>query len=155
MTNDERLTVSRTIDASTKDIFDVLTLPSRHQDFDGSGMVRADEKSQRIQAVGDVFVMNMNAESMGGDYQMFNTVTAYAPNERVGWQPAQEHNKNDPDGWEWVYELNAVDANTTEVTLIYDWSKVEDPKLKSIFPAVSEAQLEESLNLLAAAVSGS
>ena len=156
MTHDQhRIQVRRTIDAPAKEIFDVLTLPARHREFDGSGMVRSDDRSQRIQGTGDVFVMNMHAEAMGGDYQMYNHVTAYAPNERVGWQPAQEKNKNDPAGWEWVYELDALDAGSTEVTLTYDWSKVDDPTLQSIFPAVSETQLEESLNLLAAAVSGS
>ncbi len=39
------------------------------------------------------------------------------------------------------------------MTLTYDWSKVDDPKLLPLFPVVSEEQLDESLNRLAAAVS--
>ena len=148
---ESNITVSRTIDASTKDLFDVLTLPARHQEFDGSGMVRADEKSQRIQKVGDVFVMNMQNDRLG-DYRMHNHVVAYADNKLVGWQPAPETRRDSPDGWEWVYELEAIDAESTQVTLTYDWSKVENEKVRSSFPAVSEKQLEESLNLLAAAV---
>ena len=81
-------TATRTIEAPAKDIFRVLTLPTRHSEFDGSGMVRADEKSQRIQQVGDSFVMNMHAESQGGDYQMENHVVAYDENKLVGWKPA-------------------------------------------------------------------
>lgn len=153
-TNDKRIQVSRTINASSKDLFDLLTLPARHREFDGSGMVRSDERTQRISKVGDVFAMNMHNEERG-DYRMLNHVTAYAENERVGWQPIPEGQEGDPAGWQWVYELRSVDAGTTEVTLTYDWSKVDDPKLVSIFPAVDESQMEESLNLLASAVSGS
>ena len=87
---EKKITLSRTIDASAKDIFDLLTLPQRHNEFDGSGMVQSDEKSQRIQKVGDVFVMNMHAEAMGGDYKMYNHVTGFSQNQLVAWQPAEE-----------------------------------------------------------------
>lgn len=130
----------------------MLTLPARHREFDGTGMVRADEKSQRLQGVGDVFVMNMHAEAMGGDYQMHNHVTGFAPNKLVAWQPAEADSPQEPGGWEWVYELDDVDSATTSVTLTYDWSKVTNPDLLSLFPVASEEQLEQSLNLLAAAV---
>lgn len=151
-TDEKKIVVQRTIDAPAKDIFEVLTLPARHQEFDGSDMVRADEKSQRIQAVGDVFVMNMHAEVMGGDYKMHNHVTAYADNKMVGWQPATDKDPKNPGGWEWLYQLDATDAGTTEVTLTYDWSKVTDKDLLPMLPAVQEDQLEDSLNKLAAAV---
>lgn len=81
-------TVTRTIDASAKDVFDFLTLPANHAKFDGSGMVQSDDKTQRIQKVGDVFTMNMHAEHMGGDYQTDNHVVAYDPNKLVGWKTA-------------------------------------------------------------------
>ena len=55
-------TVTRTIEAPAKDIFRVLTLPTRHSEFDGSGMVRADEKSQRIQQVGERVPLRVQAE---------------------------------------------------------------------------------------------
>lgn len=111
-THDTSITVTRAIDASAKTIFDLLTLRERHREFDGSGTVRSDDRSQRIQQVGDTFVMNMYAESQGGDYQMRN-----------------------------------------HVTLTYDWSKVQDPQLAAVFPAIAESSLEQSLNLLSAAVS--
>ena len=71
-------TVTRTIDASAKDVFDFLTLPANHAKFDGSGMVQSDDKTQRIQKVGDVFTMNMEGDHMGGQYQTDNHVTGYA-----------------------------------------------------------------------------
>ena len=96
-------TVTRTIDASAKDVFDFLTLPANHAKFDGSGMVQSDDKTQRIQKVGDVFTMNMHAEHMGGDYQTDNHVVAYDPNKLVGWKTAPAG--TEPKGWQWVYRL--------------------------------------------------
>lgn len=150
--NETNITVSRVIDAPTNEIFDVLTLPQRHNEFDGSEMVRSDEKSQRIQGTGDTFVMNMHNAAMG-DYQMENHVHVFADNKLVGWQP-KVVDAAEPGGWEWVYELEPLDSGSTEVTLSYDWSRVTDEKLLPSFPAVSEEQLGESLNRLAAAVAG-
>ena len=151
-TNDTSISVSRTIDAPASEIFDLLTLPARHHEFDGSGMVRSADNTERISKVGERFVMNMHAEDMGGDYQMFNHVTAFDDNKMVGWQPAQEKNKDEPAGWEWLYALESQGSDSTLVTLTYDWSKVTDKKLISIFPKVSKDELEDSLNQLAAAV---
>ncbi|UYG17348.1 SRPBCC family protein [Brachybacterium huguangmaarense] len=156
MTSTENsITVTRTIDVPAKDVFALLTLPARHREFDGSGMVRSSEDTERITKVGEQFVMNMHAEDMGGDYRMYNHVTAFDHNKMVGWQPAQEQNKDQPAGWEWLYELTPLDSGDTEVSLTYDWSKVTDPKLRQIFPKVTEEDLEQSLNLLAAAVTAS
>ena len=56
-------------------------------------------------------------------------------------------------GWSWTYRLDAQDADTTEVTLTYDWSAVTDKKMLGSLPAFDEAALESSLGNLAAAVS--
>ncbi|GAA2546527.1 uncharacterized protein YndB with AHSA1/START domain [Neomicrococcus aestuarii] len=145
---EHKLTVSRTIEAPVRDIFNILTLPANHPKFDGSGFVRSALNTERIKEVGDVFTMNMEGEHMGGEYQMENHVVAFAENKLVGWQPAAP--KSEPKGWEWVYELTSVDADTTEVTLTYDWSKVTDKELlkKVSFPLVKEDSLEQSLQLL-------
>ncbi len=150
MTDDKNLIVSREIDASADVIFDTLTLPQRHRDFDGSGMIVSDDRTQRIQAVGDVFAMNMNHASQGGDYQMENHVIAFVPNKVVGWAPAAPG--QEPFGWTWVYTLEASGPDATLVTLTYDWAGVEDKHLAASLPAVPKPALEESLNLLAAAV---
>lgn len=149
MSEEKQITVTRTIDAPAAEIFDVLTLPAKHSGFDGSGFVRSDDKAQRIQSVGDVFVMNMEGDHMGGEYKMYNHVTAYDKNKMVGWRPATGDAPNDPPGWEWLYTLNSLDAETTEVSLRYDWSDVTEEKFLALLPLVSEEQLEESLQLLA------
>lgn len=149
MSEDTQITVTRTIDAPAAEIFEILTLPAKHPGFDGSGFLRSDDKAQRIQAVGDVFVMNMEGDHMGGEYKMHNHVSAYEKNKMVGWKPATQDAPDDPPGWEWLYTLTPVDGESTEVQLRYDWSSVTDEKLLALFPLVSEEQMEESLQLLA------
>lgn len=153
MAQEHTVTVQRTIDASAKDIFEVLTNPERHAELDGSGFVRSDEKSDRIQAVGDVFTMNMTGDHMGGEYQTDNHVTAFDPNKMVGWKTAPAG--TEPPGWEWLWELEPQGSDSTLVTHTYDWSGVTDKALldKIGFPLVTQDQLEETLGRLAAAVS--
>lgn len=149
--SDTQLTATRMIDASTTDVFDVLSNPERHPELDGSGMVRSDEKSDRVTATGQVFRMNMHHPDTG-DYQTDNHVTGYDQNALLAWQTSAVD--AEPAGWEWVWRLDAVDAGTTAVTVTYDWSKVDDPAvLKRVrFPVVPQDALEHTLENLAAAV---
>ncbi len=141
----KRITVERTINASSDAVFDVLSNPERHVEIDGSGFVRSDEKTDRIQGAGDVFRMNMAGDHMGGDYQTDNTVTGFSSNHLLAWQTAPAD--TEPPGWEWLWELESQGSDETLVRLTYDWSKVTDKKLleKVSFPLVTEAQLEDSL----------
>ena len=150
--NDGSITVTRSIDAPAKDVFEVLTLPRRHKELDGSGFVVSDDHTDRITGVGQVFTMNMQGDHMGGDYQTDNHVTAYDSNHMVGWKTAPAG--TEPPGWEWLWELKSTGSDSTDVSLTYDWSKVTDPELlkKVSFPLVSQDQLEASLNALASAV---
>jgi hypothetical protein len=152
--DDKSITASRTIDASAGDIFNVLTLPSRHKEIDGSGFIRSDDHADRITKVGQVFRMNMTGEHMGGDYQTDNTVTGYDHNSLLAWKPAPAG--TEPPGWEWTWDLDPHGPDSTNVILTYDWEDVTDPDLlkKMHFPLVSKEQLEDSLANLASAVSG-
>lgn len=149
MSDEKKLSVTRVIDASAADLFDLLTLPQRHKEFDGSGLIVSDDRTNRLQKVGDKFTMNMNSEAKG-DYQTVNEVTAFAENKVVGW--ATSNPVSELDGWSWTYVLEPQGPESTEVTLNYDWSGVEDKQLLSKMPMISKEKLEESLNLLAAAV---
>jgi uncharacterized protein YndB with AHSA1/START domain len=71
--NHEPIRVSRRIDAPASEIFQVLVDPSRHTDFDASGMLRGAASDAVVGGVGDVFVMNMHHPRVG-DYQMDNSV---------------------------------------------------------------------------------
>ncbi|MEO7752467.1 MAG: SRPBCC family protein [Terracoccus sp.] len=152
MTDTDKITVQRTIDASAADLFDVLSNPKRHVELDNSGFVRSDEKTNRIQAVGDVFRMNMEGDHMGGEYQTDNTVTGFDPNSLIAWKTAPAD--ANPPGWEWVWELEAQGPDSTLVTHTYDWSKVTDKELlqKLSFPLVKKEDMEATLGNLAAAV---
>ncbi|MGA8255544.1 MAG: SRPBCC family protein [Nocardioides sp.] len=155
MTDAQKITVTRTIDASTRDVFDVLSNPERHAELDGSGFVISDEKSDRITGTGQTFRMNMTGDHMGGDYQTDNVVTGYDPNKMLAWKTAPAD--TEPPGWEWLWELEAQGSDSTNVSLTYDWSSVTDQDLlqKLSFPLVPESALEDSLGNLAAALSGS
>lgn len=152
MADHSMITVSRTIDHSTSEIFDVLSLPARHPELDGSGFVVSDDRTDRITAVGQVFTMNMTGEHMGGDYQTENHVVGYDKNRLLAWKTAPAG--TEPPGWEWVWELTARGGDSTEVALTYDWSAVTDKEIleKVHFPLVSPEKLENSLGNLAAAV---
>ena len=149
------VSVNRRIDASAKDVFDVLTLPSRHPELDGSGFVRSADHADRITANGQTFRMNMTGEHMHGDYQTDNHVTGFVPDKLVAWQTAPAG--TEPPGWEWMWELEAQGPGATDVTLTYDWSKVEDKQILALIekPLISKHELEGSLARLAEAVSGS
>jgi uncharacterized protein YndB with AHSA1/START domain len=154
MSDETTMVITRRINASAADIFDVLTLPARHREIDGSGFVVSDERTQRITEPGQVFTMNMTGDHMGGDYQTENHVVGYDRNHLVAWKTAPAG--SEPPGWEWVWELTAEGPDVTDVTLTYDWGTVTDAEiLKAVhFPLVSRKQLEDSLAKLAATVSG-
>ena len=153
--NDTRMTVERTIQAPTSAVFDVLSNPQRHVELDGSGFVKSDAGSDRIQQVGDVFTMNMTGPHMGGDYQTDNHVTGYSPNQLLAWQTAPAG--QEPPGWQWVWELEADGSEATTVRHTYDWTNVTDQELlsKISFPLVSQSQLEDTMTNLDQAVTGS
>ena len=154
MTNDKRITVERTINASSDAIFDVLSNPARHPELDGSGFVRSDEGTNRIQGVGDVFTMNMSGDHMGGDYRTENHVVGYSPNQLLAWRTAPAG--QEPPGWQWVWELKSQGSDATLVTHTYDWSDVTDEGLlqKIGFPLVSQDQMEDTLVRLDQSVTG-
>ena len=154
MDQDKSITVTRTIDAPAADLFDVLSLPQRHVEIDGSGFVRSVDHGDRITASGQSFTMNMTGDHMGGDYQTDNHVTGYDENRLLAWRTAPAG--TEPPGWQWVWELEAQGPDSTLVRHTYDWSKVTDKDVlkKVSFPLVSEQQMEDSLSNLASAVSG-
>lgn len=149
--SEHSISASRVIDAPADAIFDVLSLPSRHRRIDGSGTV-VSGGDQRIQQVGQVFVMNMNGEHMGGDYVMENTVSGYDENKLLAWRPKPQG--AELEGWEWIWELEPQGPGATLVTETYSWEHASPEARKAVsFPLFEEGALEQSLERLAAAVS--
>jgi len=154
MSDEQKITVSRVIDASAKDIFRVLSDPQNHASLDGSGMIVSDEKTDRITAVGQTFRMNMHNDKFN-DYQMDNQVVGYAENKILAWAPGMVGvGDGGPGGWTFAYELEPQGPDATQVTLTYDWSKVTNKDIRKAvtFPVVSAEDLESSLAKLAEAV---
>ncbi|GGF35667.1 polyketide cyclase [Marmoricola endophyticus] len=145
---DTSVTVTRTVNAPVDAVFAVLSDPHKHPALDGSGFVRSLDKGERIEKSGVQFRMNMEGPHMGGEYQTDNVVSAFDENKMIGWKTAPAG--QEPPGWEWLWELESTGADSTDVTLTYDWSKVTDQDLldKLSFPLVTEEQLEDSLTHL-------
>jgi uncharacterized protein YndB with AHSA1/START domain len=159
-----KIQVSKVIDAPASEIFALLADPNRHAELDGAGMVRGPEgETPSIAGIGQVFVMNMHQPALG-DYRMINSVTAFQEPTRVGWEPrldpespaAEKLGDMNVGGHTWTFDLREVqdDGGTprTEVTETYEWMSVKDEEFAAMLPLVSEEQLEQSLDRLAAAV---
>jgi uncharacterized protein YndB with AHSA1/START domain len=118
--------VTKKIEAEPAVIFAMLANPARHQDFDGTGMLRTAASESVITGVGDEFTMNMFFEPRGGDYQVVNRVVEFVPDQRIGWEPVrQDAGTGDVPagervGHRWSYELDADGSGSTLVTETYD-----------------------------------
>ena len=119
--SDERdvVSVSRVIDASPEVIFALLADPSRHQDFDGSGTVRAATEQPERLRLGSTFGMSMK---QGVSYSMVNEVVEFEENRRIAWEPHMKAFAWVSGGRIWRYELEPVDEGT-RVTETWDISK--------------------------------
>ncbi|MDF8263594.1 SRPBCC family protein [Luteipulveratus flavus] len=154
-TTTERLEASRTIPAEPHEVFAVLTDPQGHVAIDSSGMLQSAD-GDRVQQVGDEFVVHMDRESLGdlpmGRYDVTVTITAYEPDEEIAWtilgtvRPAIGH--------VYGYRLEPVeDGTSTVVTSYYDWSDAhEDWRSSGIFPVIQESALRGTLGILERAV---
>lgn len=154
MSDQTQITVERVVDAPASAIFDILTNPGRHHEADASGMVQSSE-AKRIQAVGEVFDVNMRYDDGKGhvvEYVTANHVSGYAANKLVAWKPALSAD-DEPLGWEWVYELESQGSDSTLVRLSYRWGDAPAQNVaKYGVPNFDATALEASLGRLAESV---
>lgn len=124
---------SRRIEAPPVRIFEVVASPSRHTDFDGSGMLRGAVADRPIVAVGDTFTMRMHR--LGRDYLMINHVVAFEPERLVAWEPApgdvdtaggDASRIGIPSGYRWGYRLVPDGDGATVVTAFFDCGSEEN-----------------------------
>ena len=155
----EQITVTRTVDATPDQLFRLLATPARHHEFDGAGMLKGVDGDATVRGVGDQFLMNMNNDVLG-DYQMLNTVTVYEQDREIGWAPQLHPLDGHTDklgdvtvkGHTWTWKL-APSGSGTEVTQVYDWSGVRDEQFRGFFPLVTEDQMAQTIDKVAAAAS--
>ena len=149
--SDTQLIVSKTVNASPEQLFAVLSKPSRHQEIDGSNMLRGTDTSQ-ISGVGDEFVMKMNNDLLG-DYEIKNRVTSYEQDQKIGWAPSLHPIDGYTDklgdvkvtGHTYTWHLEPAGSGT-KVTQVYDWSGVTDEGFKPLLPLLTEQQLSDSID---------
>lgn len=117
----DRVAVSREVEASPREIFEILADPNRHVEIDGSGMLRGCFEGEPVSRVGDRFAMRMhNAEF--GDYEMDNTVVEFEADRHIAWEPRRRDVVGE--GWHhrWGYELQPGGEHTCLVTEYFDLS---------------------------------
>ncbi len=147
----ERLEVQRVIAAEPPVIFDLLTDPQGHVAIDSSGMLMA-ASGDRVNAVGDTFVVHMDREALN-DYQMglYDVTVRIVDFERdrdIAWTIEGQLNL----GHVYGYKLEPIEDGTL-VTSYYDWSSVEQSwKDAQIFPVIPEGALRATLGILARTV---
>src|SRR5436190_15764126 len=153
----ERVSASRTIEAGSEAVFAVLADPSAHADIDGTGWVRASLDGDRITAAGQVFRMAMyHPNHPDKDYKIANLVEVFDEPRAIAWKPGTESPETGElsfGGWIWRYDLEALAASRSHVTLTYDWSAVP-PHVREYlqFPPFAPDHLDNSLRHLAGLV---
>jgi uncharacterized protein YndB with AHSA1/START domain len=142
------IVVEQVVPAPAERLFALLADPARHQDIDGSGMVRAAAGSEPVTATGQTFVMDMRQP--GRDYRMENHVTQFELGRLIEWMPARVGAQ--PVGMRWRWELAPLDDGRTLVVHTYDWSGITDPDVlaRITLPRVPAEDLERSVRRLGA-----
>ena len=149
--SDDNITVTKTVNASPEQLFAVLSTPVRHQDIDGSGMLRGTDTA-KVSGVGDEFIMKMSNDVVG-DYEIKNRVVTYEENRAIGWAPSIHPMDGYTDklgdakvtGHTYTWNLEPAGDGQTKVTQVYDWSGVTDDQFRSFFPLLNEQMLSDSI----------
>ena len=155
MSDEERLSMSRTIAAPAADIFRVISDPRGHVAIDSSGMLMSAPDAKRIEAAGDTFVINMDREALGdfpmGKYTVVNIVTKFEQDSLLEWtvsgtiKPQIGHVY----GYQLAPAKDEEGNDVTTVTSYYDWSGISDQWRESdIFPVIPATALRASLGIL-------
>jgi hypothetical protein len=147
----ERLEVQRAIAAEPAAVFAVLADPAGHVAIDSSGMLMS-ATGDRVNAVGDTFVVHMDREALNdyplGLYDVTVEITAFEADREIAWTV---HGQLDL-GHVYGYRLEPIDGGTL-VTSYYDWSDVsQEWKDAAIFPIIPEGALRATLGILARTV---
>jgi hypothetical protein len=149
----ERFEVHRHIAAPPSAVFALLCQPSGHVAIDSSGMLQS-AYGQKVQKVGDTFVVHMDREALNdypmGKYDVTVIITRYEQDRLIEWtisgtiQPPIKHL--------YGYQIEPTDDGCL-VTSYYDWSQIEEQyRGLGIFPVMPEAALRATLGILARTV---
>ena len=102
-----------TIEATPAQIFDLLSNPQAHHQFDGSGTVKNPVSGPERLCLGATFSMSMKVKV---PYRIKNTVVAFEENKKISWCHLMK--------WTWTYELQDLGNSSTQVTESFDASNI-------------------------------
>lgn len=150
MAAEQRIEVTRPVDARPGEVFAVLCDPQGHVAIDASGMLQ-DAEGGRVSGTGQSFVVHMDRESLGdldlGRYDVTVTITTFEPDREIAWTVLGRVRPQI--GHVYGYRLEPRADGGTLVTSYYDWSDIA-PQWRDagIFPVISEASLKATLGIL-------
>lgn len=136
--SEQQISVSRVIDATPEEIFDVLADPAKHAVIDGSGTVKGSRNGPERLQLGSKFGMSMK---LGLPYAMSSKVVEFEEDRLIAWAHYGKHR--------WRYELEPV-VGGTKVTETFDWSTALVPKMIELmgWPDRHPANMEKTLERL-------
>jgi uncharacterized protein YndB with AHSA1/START domain len=144
--SDERVaSATREIAARVGDVFEWIADPARQPFWDGNDNLAHAPEGQRIQAVGDVFVMTLTEGQT-----RHNHVVEFSEGRRVAWRPAEPG--QDPVGHLWRWTLEPIGDTRCRVTHTYDWTQLDDPKRLPRARQTTPDRLRASIDRLAEVV---
>jgi len=133
----------REIAAPSGRVFELIADPSQQPRWDGNDNLARADAGQRVNAVGDVFVMRLTKGTLRE-----NHVVEFEEGRRIAWTPAEPGKR--PPGHLWRWELEPIDASRTRVTHTYDWTRITDSNRLPRARRTTPDRLAASLDRLAA-----
>ena len=102
-----------TIEETPAKIFDLLSNPRAHHQFDGSGTVKNAVSGPERLFLWASFSMSMKVKV---PYRIKNTVVAFEESKKISWCHLMK--------WTWTYELQDLGNGATQVTESFDASNI-------------------------------
>jgi len=138
------VSATREIAAPADRVFELIADPAVQPRWDGNENLAEAAAGQRVQSVGDVFVMTLTKDGAVRE----NHVVEFAEGRCIAWCPAEPGATSPGHLWRW--ELEPVEGGRTRVTHTYDWSQLTDENRFARARATTEDNLHASLERLAA-----
>ena len=140
---DKVSSAEREIDASAASIFELIADPAKQPLWDGNDNLGSADPGQRVQAVGDVFVMTTTKGNVRE-----NHVVEFDDGRLIAWRPAEPG--AEPPGHLWRWELSPLADTRTLVTHTYDWTELTDENRIERARWTTSQRLMASIDRLAA-----
>jgi uncharacterized protein YndB with AHSA1/START domain len=137
------VSASRDIAATAGEIFELIADPHQQPRWDGNDNLAEAPAGQRVNAVGDVFLMTTTTGNVRE-----NHVFEFVEGRRIAWRPSEPGQPAPGHLWRW--ELDPIDESHTRVTHTYDWTRLTDEKRLTRARATTADKLQASLDRLAA-----